>query len=332
MKKIGIFILLLCLLLCGCAERKKTSRSLFCMDTVMSIEAYGKNGAEALDEAEKELKRLEKLFDRNNRESDVYKLNNRITDKAEPETEEVIDKALSAAADTDGAFDITVAPVMDLWGFYDKHYRVPDDESIKNALKSVDYRNVFKSGNGFVLTNNAKLDLGGIAKGYASSVTADILHRKGVKSAMINLGGNVYAMGKQPNGKKWHVAIADPDGGSYAAALYAENEAVVTSGDYQRYFEENGKKYHHIINPETGYPANGKIRSVTVICADAARADAYSTALFVMGMDKAKDFLRKHTDIGAVIISDDKTVYYAVSQEHEISFSDGVRAVKLERE
>lgn len=322
MKKI-LFVVLISLLLTGCGRIPEENRDIFCMDTIMSIKVYGRNGGTAADDAEEELKRLEKLFDRGDVGSDVYAVNNGGAEIC-ADTESVIQAALEVSRETDGAFDITVAPIMDLWGFYGGNYQIPEEASLKAALGSVDYKNVFVKNGMVSVMNNAKIDLGGIGKGYASDKVCEILTEHGITSAMINLGGNVYAFGEKPNGGKWRVGVADPDnGGESLLTLDVSDAAVVTSGNYQRYFESGGVRYHHIIDPHTGKPADNGVRSVTVVCNSGVRADALSTALFVMGKDKAVGFLESNPEIGAVIITEDGKAWYTESLSDCITINHG---------
>lgn len=330
MKRI-IACILMMFLVCGCTQSAKPSTvQMFCMDTVMDIAIYGDNSEEALQAVSDELYRIEALLDRKSDKSDIYKLNNH--KEVESETVKILEKLLKVSEKTDGAFDVTVAPVMDLWGFYDKNYSVPESDEIKNALKSVDYRNIVVKGDTISLLNNAKLDMGGAGKGYASDKAVEILEKYEIKSAILNLGGNVYAHGRRSDGKLWRVGIANPfdADGKEALTVDVEDKAVVTSGGYRRYFEENGKEYHHIINPATGYPVESDIKSVTVISGSGIYADAYSTALFVMGSEKAVDFL-KTSDIDAVIICNDKTVYYTDTISGEIHIAEGFYGKEIDK-
>lgn len=316
MKKIPLIFILL-FLISACSSNKESASVIFCMDTVMDIKVYGEKSGDAVSEIESELNRLEKLFDRKYDGSDICTIK---SGKIHAETEEIIKKALDISLKTDGAFDITIAPLMDLWGFYDKEYTIPGENEIKNALKSVSYRNIFFDEKGINIMNNAAVDLGGIAKGYASDKTVDILEKHGIKSAIVNLGGNVYAHGMRPNGKMWTVAVANPfDKEKNAVTVNVSDKAVVTSGAYQRCFEADGKKYHHIIDPKTGFPSESGIQSVTVIDADGTEADALSTAFFVMGKDRTADFLADNPGIDAVVITEEKKIYYTSGLEGCIS-------------
>ena len=213
------------------------------------------------------------------------------------------------SSSTDGAFDITIAPVMDLWGFFTKDYRVPSDGEIKDALKYVDYRRVSVSGTRVSVGNGMKLDLGGIAKGYLSGRIIDIFKERGVSSGIVSLGGNVHCLGTRPDGEAWRVAVQNPSGEGYIGVLPVTDKAVVTSGGYQRYFESGGKTYHHIIDPKTGVSAESGLSSVTVVSEDGARADALSTALFVMGLDGAEKYYKERGGFEAVLVTDSGEVY-----------------------
>lgn len=328
MKKI-LFILPVLALLSSCGTIPQADMNIFCMDTVMNMQVYGDNCEKAVSESETELRRLERLFDRGDEKSDVYAVNNGGADISD-DTAEIVKAAIEASRETDGAFDITVLPVMDLWGFYDRQYNVPSDESIKNVLRSVDYRNVFFNNGTITLLNNAKIDLGGIGKGYATDKVRGILKENGINSAMINLGGNVYAVGEKPSGGKWRVGVADPyNSGEPILTMEVSDAAVVTSGSYERNFERDGKVYHHIIDPKTGTPVNNGIKSVTVVCESGTKADALSTALFVMGREKTEDFLTNHSDIGAVIITEDKKVYCTDSLFDNISVNGGIEKEEI---
>ena len=321
MKKI-IVLLFFILLLCGCSD-KATSMQLFSMDTVMDVKLYSDKDGKTLEKIKEEIYSVEKMLDRGDENSDVYRLNNGQAEVS-GDCAALLERLLDISVKTEGAFDMTVAPVMDLWGFYDGKYRVPQKSELENALKSVNYRNVFISGNNAEVLNNARIDLGGAGKGYAADRIVKILNDYNIKSAIINLGGNVYAHGRRYDKKRWRVGIANPfDSSDEALTVDVEDKAVVTSGAYRRNFEHEGKIYHHIIDPETGYPAENDIKSVTVISSSATVADAYSTALFVMGSEKAIEFLVNNTDVDAIIITEDKTVHYTAPLSGSVNVKNG---------
>ncbi len=324
MKRIAALLLILPLF-AACAPRED-KRTFFAMDTVMEITVCGEAADEALSAAESELFRLDGMLARGDEGSEVYALNASGGGEVSPETAELISRALEIGGLTDWAFDVTVAPLTDLWGFYDQSYRVPTEEEIAAALPLVGGERVEVSGSRVEL-GGAKIDLGGIAKGWASQRAAELLRERGVASALLNLGGNVQAVGSH-RGKPWRVAVQNPDGGEYVGVLDLTDACAVTSGDYQRFFEDNGKIYHHIIDPKTGRPAESGLRSVTVVCADAALADGLSTALFVMGMDKALELWRAEGGFEAVFVAADGGVYVTAGLEGRFESRGGYKTVK----
>lgn len=280
------------------------------MDTYMTITAYGSNSEKAIKEAETEINHLDDLFAKDEVQSEVYKINNKHELTASDDTKEILTRAVEISELTDGDFDITIAPVVAEWGFYsDIENEVPTQQDLKNALSRVDYKNI--SIGEMVETDEAtEIDLGGIAKGYASYKAMEIIKSNDVDSAIISLGGNVRAVGSKPDGSAWTVAIADPDDATKnIGALQIKDKAVITSGGYQRYFEDNGQIYHHIIDTKTGYPAKSGLKSVTVVCEDDTLADALSTALFVKGLDESIEFYRKNQSFEAVFITDSGEIF-----------------------
>lgn len=292
-------------------EEEPAQRQFFAMDTVMSLTAYGKSADAALDEAVAEVDRLDRLLSTGNGESEVSQLNaaGRLT--LSEDTAEVLGEALELCRETKGLFDPTVYPLMELWGFPSGDYRVPTQEEIQALLPLVDGQGVELIDNTAVLAPGQAIDLGGIAKGYTSARLAEIFARHGVTSALINLGHNVQTVGARPDGQPWRVAIQDPTGedGDWAAVVEVENEAVVTSGGYERFFEENGEKYIHILDPRTGRPAQSDLLSVTIVSPDGALADGLSTALFVMGSQDAAAWWSDHSQsFQMVLAKSDRTL------------------------
>lgn len=327
----------LVLLLTGCSdksEEKQTEykKDIFAMDTFMTIKAYGDKAEIAVDEAEREIVRLESLFSVTDTDSDVSKINLNAGTSAEvsDDTIMLLTYALDYCQMTDGALDITVYPILREWGFTTGEYKIPDNERIKELLAFTDYRKIKISGNTVSLEKNTKIDIGSTAKGYTGDRIAEIMQKNGVDSALINLGGNVQAVGTKPDGSKWKIGIQDPENsGEIVCTLSVSDCAVVTSGNYERYFVgADGKKYCHIIDPKTGYPADNGVISASVIGKSGVMCDALSTALFVMGTEKAIAFCKSHHEIDAVIITNDKKMYVtegledmsAVSYKYELSF------------
>ena len=229
------------------ANTKEASAQVFAMDTYMNLKAYGKNAQKAVDDAKSEIERLDQLWSAVDKNSEIYQLNQKKKMKVSDETLELIEFAKKKSAQSGDAFDISVYPIVELWGFPTQKYRVPSDSEIQSLLKNVDCQKIKinKKTNVVKLEKNMKIDLGGIAKGYTSQRIAKVYKEDGVKSGVISLGGNVQAIGKKTDGSYWKVGIQSPDDTENMIGAYeAADEAVITSGAYERYFEKNGKSYH----------------------------------------------------------------------------------------
>ena len=299
------------MLMSGCGAQKQASQDFYAMDTVMNITAYGKDADAAVIECVQYINELEAKISRTRGESEIAGLNRADGETAElsEQTADILADALTIADQTDGAFDPTVAPLSDLWQIGTENARVPEDEEIQEALASVGYQRVSQDGTSVTMEQGMQIDLGGIGKGYAADHVVEILKQHGIERALVSLGGNIYAVGSKEKNLNWTIAITDPDDEqSYLGTLSVSDTSVVTSGDYERYFEQGGKRYCHIFDSATGYPAETDLRSVTVVSPDSTEADGYTTALFVMGHDKAVQFCEEH-DIQAVLVRDDHTVY-----------------------
>lgn len=313
MKRLFVCLLALMLLLTGCSrETPPQTQQLFAMDTVMDFRADGGGAADALTACAQEINRLEALLSRTRSGSEVSAINEGGAVTVSDETAELLARALSLNAETGGAFDITVAPLVDAWGIQSDHPRVPTAEEIAALLSLVGSSHVHLDGTTVALDDGCGIDLGGIAKGYASDLLAQIYRDYGVEGGWFSLGGNVYAHGTKADGSPWQVAVRDPQNPESAAAMVGlSNVFAVTSGGYQRYFTaEDGTVYQHILDPATGYPVRSDLLSVTIVCTDGTMADAYSTALYVMGLEAATDFWRSHSDQFDMILITADTVYH----------------------
>ena len=293
------------------SENDKYSSDIFAMDTYMSLTAYGAKAEDAVTEAIHEIQRLDAMFSVGNTDSDVTTANMQGSATVSDETAYLVEPSLEISRKTDGAFDITIYPVMELWGFTTKNYKVPQADELQETLKRVSYENVSLKDHELVLKNNAQIDFGGIAKGYTSSRVMQIFKEYGIEHGMVNLGGNVQTLGTKTDGTAWRVAIQSPQGGNqYLGVLETSDQAVITSGGYERYFEEKGVTYHHIIDPKTGYPSDSDLTSVTIVCADGTKADALSTSFFVMGLQKAESFYENtDLDFDVILLTKDNQIY-----------------------
>ncbi|MCU6762548.1 Thiamine biosynthesis lipoprotein ApbE precursor [uncultured Roseburia sp.] len=303
-------------------EVLSASRDIFAMDTYMTVEAYGDHCQEAVDQAEEEILRLDQMLSTGSISSEISKLNQDGYGTVSRDTFYLIQRSLELYQETDGAFNIAVYPVMRAWGFTDQNYKVPDETELKKLISDMDLTGVVLDEKTYrvqLANDEMEIDLGGIAKGYTSSRIMDIFKSCKVESGMVSLGGNVQLYGAKADGSSWRVAIEDPNNLSgYAGILEAKNRAVITSGGYERYFEQDGKEYHHIIDPKTGYPADNGLKSVTIVSADGTLADGLSTSLFIMGKDRALEFWQAHSEeFDAVLIMEDGSIYITEGIEND---------------
>ena len=289
------------------AGGESVSEEIFAMDTVMKLTVYksdemvGEPQA-VMDEMRERVYQMENELSVTKEDSDVARLNAASGKAVElsADTTDLIAKAKTVAEETEGLFDPTVYPIVRLWGFTTGEYRVPSQDEIKNELKRVDYRQILNPDRDDIM-----IDLGACAKGYLSDALCDIL-RKHKTGGIVSLGGNVQSVGTKPDGEEFVVGIIDPKNTQKIyESIRSKNEAVVTSGNYERYFEEDGKRYHHIMDSRTGAPADNGLASVTVVGPSGFYCDAYATAFFVMGEEKTQDFLKSHSDYKAAFIYED---------------------------
>ena len=314
-------------LLSGCSSGNvaSTSEEFFAMDTFMRVTVYGDKSEEMAEEAKNEIERIDELLSISG-DSEIADINAHGGGRASPETRDILERAIEIERWTDGAFDITLYPVVDAWGFFSGEYRIPDNEEIKELLLHTGIENInINEDNSVVFAQQGMgIDLGGIGKGYAGQRVHDILAENGVSSALMELGGNICLLGTKPDGSLWRVAIMSPfDTSDRVGVIEAKDVSIVTSGGYQRYFEEDGTTYHHIIDPSTGFPADSGLMSVTIVCSDGLLADALSTALFVMGEDEACRFWRENGGFEMLLVTDDGRIVISSGIEDSFQPEDG---------
>ncbi len=341
MKKCKRFLccLLAALLLTGCSSgtveadpeaEESSTQYLDAMDTFMTLTAYGSSQDEALDAAVEEIQRLEALFTVGSEDSEVSQLNREGSAVLSEDTAALVERALEIYDSTGGAFDITVSPLMELWGFTTQDYQVPEAADIQSTLALVGADRVTYDADTSTVTlgEGQSIDLGGIAKGYTSQRLMELFDEMGVASAMVSLGGNIQCLGTKPDGSLWRVGIQDPVGseGAIVAVIEVEDQAVITSGSYERYFtdEDTGETYHHILDPATGYPADSGLISVTIVTSDGTLGDALSTALFIMGLEEGTAYWQAHSDeFQAVFIDADSNLYVTEGLEDSVEADGG---------
>lgn len=305
---LSLLAALLLLVPIGCRTEQPHSAVGYACDTVVTITAYAPQ--KTVDEALTLCTAYESVLSKTRENSDIYALNHAggapVT--VQNETVEVLRLALEIGERSGGAFDVTIAPLSALWDFRAEEPSVPDARLLSEAGKRVDYQNVTIEGNTVTLQNGTELDLGGVAKGYIADRVAEYLTEQGVSAFCINMGGNVVTHGRKPNGALWTIGIRDPNGTPEQSeeVLSAENAAIVTSGNYERFFLLDGVRYHHILDPKTGMPVQNGLASVTIVGTESALCDALSTACFVLG-EQAGVPLLNHYDVRAIFLYENGT-------------------------
>ena len=283
----------------GCAKKAQpVSKSTVLLDTVTTVTIYDGSSEKIIDGAFELCEDYENLISATIPTSDIGRINAAKGEAVEvsDDTISILKKAIEYSELSDGAFDITIYPVSKLWDFRTGKKEIPDADAIKEALKHVDYHNIEIDGNNVRMKDSeAEIDPGGIGKGYIADKMKEYMMSKGVKSAIINLGGNVLTIGKNPNGNPFKIGIQKPFGEpqEVLTAFEAEDLSIVSSGNYERYFIKDNKIYHHILDTKTGYPVESGLNGVTVITEESVDGDALSTSCFALGEEKGAELLSK---------------------------------------
>ena len=304
----------------------EASAGLFAMDTYIDLTAYGPDAEAALEAAQTRILELEGLWSVTDPGSDIYAVNHSggAPTQVHADTAEVLTFALEMAEETGGALDPTLYPVLTAWGFTTDQYQIPDSGTLSALLENTGYEKVQQDGRTVELPAGMELDLGAVGKGYAADETAQILADYGVESALLDFGGNVLAMGSRPDGTPWRIGVRDPNSDGTLGVLEVTNQSVVVSGGYERYFVgEDGERYWHILDPETGAPARSGLTQVAIISPESKLCDALSTAVFVMGLEEATDLWRARQDFEMVLLADDGTVYITEGLSGRFSLGSG---------
>lgn len=311
MRKWTILFLGLCLVLCGCsAPAEEKTRTIFAMDTVMELTVYTDN-EELLSEAVNRIQELESKLSVTMGGSEIHTVNAAGTGPLSGDTTDLLTRALALCDSTGGALDISVYPVISAWGFTSGKYRIPEKAELETLLENVDYSAIVLEEGSVSVPEGMQIDLGSVAKGYTGDIISTFLKENGVTSALLNLGGNVQAVGNRPDGTPWRVAVQHPTEDGYLGVLSISDEAAITSGGYERYFiGDDGQTYWHIIDPATGAPVDSGLISVTIVGESGLVCDGLSTALFVMGLEKAAQYWRSAAEeFEAILVTDDGKLY-----------------------
>nr|WP_280639326.1 FAD:protein FMN transferase [Clostridium botulinum] len=302
---------------CNSKPEEPVSRETYLMGTIINIKAYGKNADKAVQSSVDKISDIENKMSLNISTSEVNKINKNAgiaPVKVSKNTFDVVKASLIYSEKSKGSFDITVEPLVSLWGIGTDKARIPSKDEISNALKLINYKDVIineKESTVMLKRKGQAIDLGAIAKGYTADELKKVLLNYNVSSAFLSLGGNVYVLGNKPDKTPWKIGVQNPlePRGDYLGIVSVSDKSVVTSGNYERFFERNGKRYHHIFDTKTGYPAEKGLISVSIISDKSIDGDALSTSVYTLGLDEGKKLIESLKGVEAIFVTNDKKVY-----------------------
>jgi FAD:protein FMN transferase len=288
----------------------------FVLGTVCTINLYEEGSHKLYSELFSRLRYLDRTLSANDETSEISKINKAAGKEAVlvgADTLLVVQRALEYARLTDGEFDPTVGPLVKTWNIGTEDERIPEAEELAAALTLIDWRDCvidLSASTVFLRKPRMRLDLGAIAKGYAADVLAQMLKERGVQRALIDLGGNILTLGSRKGGKPWRIGIQDPSGqrGLHLGILQITDKTMVTSGVYERFFIEEGVRYHHLLSTKDGQPAQSGLRSVTIVAESSMDADALSTSFFLLGLERSAVLLQQFPGLTAIFVKEDNTV------------------------
>lgn len=322
----------------GCSQNEtvpeKHTKDLFAMGTAVTLTAYGENSQSAVENSAETLLELQSLWSTRNESSELSRLNNANGEPMQISqiTADLLSFTLGISAKTGGMLDPTVEPLMKAWGFTGGEFHVPTDEELAAAQSLVGYEKVRLEGTTVTMPAGMQLDFGAVAKGYSCDLITDAWKEQGITSGLVNLGGNIGVIGKNEDGEDWQIAIQNPNDNTSLGVLSVTDCSVVTSGSYIRYFEdENGNTYGHIMNPATGYPVSGDLKSVTVVGKESKVCDALATAFYVMGFDGAVEYWRTNGQFDVVFVTADDEVYITSGLENRFAKADTIENIQVIR-
>ena len=294
-----------------------SERTTYALGTIIQFKLCGKNAEKAIEQAIERVNDIDDKMSVFKEYSEIWNINMKAgsaPQEVSPDTYFLLKKVLGYSELSEGAFDPTIRPLVDLWGIGTSKEHIPEKAEIEEKLKLVNYKDVVlneKESSVMLRQRNQSLDLGGIAKGYAADEIRDIFIKNRIKSALIDLGGNIFALGKKIDGKNWRVGIQDPfrPRGEFAGIINVTNKSVVTSGNYEKYFISEDRRFHHIIDPRTGYPSESSIISATIISDDSLEGDGLSTGIYILDVDKALKLIESREGIEAILITENKNIF-----------------------
>ncbi len=326
-------------LLSGCTSKTKVeesplTKSTFMLNTIITITLYDSTDETIIDDTFKLIHNFEEVYSRTLESSELYKLNEHLLPEkngvytVSDDLADILKQAYHYSELTDGAFDLAIEPISSLWDFTADTPKVPDSKLIEERLPAVNYKNVHINGNQVSFdSEETGIDLGAIAKGYIADKVKDFLLDKGVKSAMINLGGNVLCVGQKPDGSAFNIGIQKPfaDRNETVAVMELKDMSVVSSGIYERSFTIDGKFYHHILNSKTGYPTDNNLIAVTIVSKESVVGDGLSTSVFALGLEKGMELINSLEGVYAVFITDDYQMHYSDGFKEHITIRDAAQ-------
>lgn len=325
------FLLLLSILFASCRQKDYSqAKSEFLLGTVCTVKLFDKADSKILTRVFDRVREIEGRMSVNIDTSEVSKINRNAGTapvSVSPDTMEVIEKALRFSELSAGAFDITIGPLVKLWGIGTELARIPAPKEIEALLPLVDYRQVIidkDKGTVYLKRQGMAVDLGAIAKGYAADEAARILKEEGIPRGIIDFGGNIYVLGSKEKNKPWRVGIQNPskNRGEYLAIIAASDAALVSSGTYERFFIEDGKRYHHILDTKSGYPVQNGLSDVTIVAPSSTDADGLSTSVFTLGMEAGIDLIRTLSGVEGVFVTTDNRIEITPGLTDRLSVSD----------
>ena len=327
----AVLIIFAAVLLCGCTEKPKPIRQTeLALGTVCTVSLFDSGDKALLPASFSLISELENSISKNLRESEISALN-RNAGLSPVKLSEPVFNLLTIAQKysilSEGMFDVTIDPVVELWGIGTDHAAVPSRDALCHAVSLVDYRALVLDSDArtaFLPRKELAVDLGGIAKGYIADQVRDFLVFGGASGGIIDLGGNILVFGRKPDGSDFRIGIQDPFGGrgSSIGVVTMAQGSVVTSGIYERFFEQDGKRYHHIFDTRTGFPVENTLAGVTVITQDSVSGDALSTAVFALGLEKGMALVEKNSGVDAIFITKDKEVFISSGLKESFTLTD----------
>lgn len=314
---ITLVIILSLIFITGDKQQVSAEKSFFVLGTIIYLKAFGRKAEKAIEEAMERLTDIDNKMSAFKDYSEISRINKNAGKSPQSISEDtfyVIKEAIYYSNLLEGTFDPTIRPLVSLWGIGTKNEKIPERSKIDEKLKLVNYRDIIvdvKNTSIKLKKENQSIDVGGIAKGYAADEVKNIFKRYGIKNGLIDLGGNILTLGSKTDDSTWNVGIQDPFGnrGEFIGVVSINDKSVVTSGNYERFFMKDGKSFHHILNPKTGYPSESKIVSATIISNKSIQGDGLSTGVYIMGVKKSLKLIESLDGIDAIFITENKEVY-----------------------